>query len=68
MIKNILGGKTEVRVIEDMKKHIRILRSASECFKKALETQDRDQIYCIPEMEREGDTVRREIISGMQYI
>ena len=65
MLKNILGGKTEVRVIEDMKKHIRILRSASECFKKALETQDRDQIYCIPEMEREGDTVRREIISAI---
>jgi len=65
VLKNIFGGKTELRVLEDIKRHIRILHSASECFKKALETRSKDQIYCIPELEREGDTVRREIISAI---
>jgi predicted phosphate transport protein (TIGR00153 family) len=65
VLKNILGGKTELRVIENIKKHIRILHSASECFKKALETQDKNQIFCIPDLEREGDSVRREIISAI---
>jgi len=65
VLKNIFGGKTELKVIENIKKHIRILHSASECFKKALETRDRNQIYCVPELEREGDSVRREIISAI---
>ena len=65
MLKNIFGGKTELRVIEDIKRQIRILYNATGCFKKALETREKNQIYCIPELEREGDTVRREIISSI---
>jgi len=65
VLKNIFGGKTEIKVIEDIKRHIGILHSASECFKKALETHDKNYIHCIPELEREGDTVRREIISAI---
>jgi predicted phosphate transport protein (TIGR00153 family) len=63
VLKNIFGGKTELRVIENIRKHISILHSASECFKKALETRDKNQMYCVPDLEREGDSIRREIIS-----
>jgi predicted phosphate transport protein (TIGR00153 family) len=65
VLKNIFGGKTELRVIENIKKHISILHSASECFKKALEMRDKNQMYCVPDLEREGDSVRREIISAV---
>lgn len=65
MLKNIFGGKTELRVIENIRKHISILHSASECFKKALETRNKNQMYCVPDLEREGDSVRREIISAI---
>ena len=65
MLKNIFGGKTELRVIENIRRHISVLHSASECFKKALETRDKDQMYCVPDLEREGDSVRREIISAI---
>ncbi len=57
------GGKTEQRVIENIKKHIKILCSASDCFKKAIEERDKDLMFCVPDLEREGDTIRREIIS-----
>jgi hypothetical protein len=57
------GGKTEQRVIENIKKHIKILCSASDCFKKAIEERNKDLMFCVPDLEREGDTIRREIIS-----
>ena len=57
------GGKTEQRVIENIKKHIKTLCSASDCFKKAIEGQDKDLMFRVPDLEREGDAIRREIIS-----
>lgn len=65
MLKNIFGGKKELRVIENIRRHISILHSASECFKKALEARSKNQMYCVPDLEREGDSVRREIISAI---
>lgn len=65
MLKNIFGGKTELRIIENIRRHISILHSASECFKKALEARNKNQMYCVPDLEREGDSVRREIISAI---
>jgi len=65
VLKNIFGGKKELRVIENIRRHISILHSASECFKKAMETRDKNQMYCVPDLEREGDSVRREIISDI---
>lgn len=65
MLKNIFGGKKELRVIENIRRHISILHSAAECFKKAMETRDKNQMYCVPDLEREGDSVRREIISAI---
>jgi predicted phosphate transport protein (TIGR00153 family) len=57
------GGKTEQRVIENIRKHIRTLCSASDCFKKAIEKQDKDLMFSVSDLEREGDSIRREIIS-----
>ncbi|MGB9716510.1 MAG: TIGR00153 family protein [Thermodesulfovibrionales bacterium] len=59
------GGKIEQKVIENIKKHIKTLCSASECFKKALKEKDKDKMLCIPDLEREGDTIRRDIISNI---
>ncbi len=63
MLKKVFGGNTEQKVIDSIKKHIQILYSASECFKKGLQGWDKDQMYCVADLEREGDSVRREIIS-----
>lgn len=65
MLKKIFGGKKEEQVIENIRRHISILHSASECFKKAMEARNKNQMYCVPDLEREGDSVRREIISAI---
>jgi predicted phosphate transport protein (TIGR00153 family) len=57
------GGKTEQRVVDNIKKHIKTLCSASDCFKRAIEGHDKDLTLCVPDLEREGDAIRREIIS-----
>jgi predicted phosphate transport protein (TIGR00153 family) len=61
--KVIFGGKAEQRVISQIKTFIRILWSAADCFKMALEERDKDLIACVPDLEREGDSTRREIIA-----
>ncbi len=58
-------GKTEQKVIENIKKHLKTLCSASDCFKKAIEKHDKDLLFCVPDLEREGDFIRREIISNI---
>jgi len=63
VFKKVFGGNTEQRVLESIKKHMQILLSASECFKKALQVQAKDKMFCVPDLEREGDSVRREIIA-----
>ncbi len=65
MIEKVFGGKTEQKVIENIKRHLKTLYSASECFKKALEEWNKDQLYCVADLEREGDSIRREIISNI---
>lgn len=57
------GGKIEQKVVENIKKHIKTLCSASDCFKRAIEKRDKDLTLCVPDLEREGDAIRREIIS-----
>jgi predicted phosphate transport protein (TIGR00153 family) len=63
VLKKVFGGNTEQKVIDSIKKHMQILFAAAECFKKGLEKWDKDQMYCVADLEREGDSVRREIIS-----
>ena len=63
MLKKVFGGSTEQKVLENIKRHMQILFSASGCFKKGLEEWDKKQMYCVADLEREGDSIRREIIS-----
>jgi uncharacterized protein len=63
VLKRVFGGNTEQKVIDSIKKHMQILLSASECFKKGLEEWDKDKMICVSDLEREGDSMRREIIS-----
>lgn len=57
------GGKLEKKVIEKIKNHIQNLCTAAECFRNALLTKDKDQIYCVIDLERDADSIRREIVS-----
>ena len=63
MFKKVFGGNAEQKVIDSIKQHMQILYSASECFKKGLQGLDKNQMYRVADLEREGDVVRREIIS-----
>ena len=63
MLKKVFGGNAEQKVVDRIKKHMQILNSASECFKKGLQGSDKNQMYCVADLEREADVVRREIIS-----
>jgi predicted phosphate transport protein (TIGR00153 family) len=63
VFKKVFGGNAEQKVIDSIKKHMQILYSASECFKKGLQGLDKNQMYCVADLEREADVVRREIIS-----
>lgn len=61
--KIITGGKLEKKVIENIKTHIKILCSAADCFKDAIETEKVESTFCVADLEREADSIRREIIS-----
>jgi len=59
------GGKIEQEVIEKIKKHIEILCSACETFKTAIEKRDKKMMLGVFDLEREGDIIRRNIISNI---
>lgn len=61
--KVLFGAKREQKVVEKIRKHIMILHDAGECFKKAIEKKNSDEMYCVADLEREADSIRREIIS-----
>ena len=66
MLKRLFfGGKIEQEVIEKIKKHIEILCSACETFKTAIEKRDKKVILGVFDLEREGDIIRRNIISNI---
>jgi len=56
-------GKKERYVIEDIRRHIELLCKACDAFTVALEKQNRDLIWEVVELEREADSVRRQVIS-----
>lgn len=61
--KIISGGKLEKKVIENIKIHLKILCSATECFKNTITTGNKESTFCVADLEREADSIRREIIS-----
>lgn len=56
-------GKKEQRVTESMVEHIQLLCKACDSFKTALENDDGNLARLVIDLEREGDAIRREIIS-----
>lgn len=67
MLEKILGGgKLEKRVVEKIKEYLNTLCKALECLKEALIKENLDQTYCIEDLEREADILKREII-GIIY-
>jgi predicted phosphate transport protein (TIGR00153 family) len=58
-------GKQEQKVVEKMRSHITLLCSACDCFKNALESESKNLMRDVADLEREGDSIRREIISDI---
>ncbi len=66
LLKKILSkGKKEREVIENIRRHMKLLGTACGAFKIALETNNRDLMLNVVDLEREGDSIRREIISNI---
>jgi predicted phosphate transport protein (TIGR00153 family) len=65
-LKKILDyGKQEERVLENIKKHLELLCFASDSFHSAMEKNDKNLVSDVVDLEREGDSIRREIISDI---
>lgn len=65
MLINWLFGRAsrEQGVIERIREHLTLLCSACDTFKRALLAGDRNLMRDIADMERDGDSIRREIIA-----
>ncbi len=57
------SGRSEQEVIKNIKKHIEILIKASYIFRDAVEKNDKSLMSDVAELEREADTIRRDLIS-----
>ena len=58
-------GKQEQKVVEKMRSHIKLLCRACESFRNAIESGSRNTMRNVADLEREGDSIRREIISDI---
>ena len=58
-------GKQEERVIEDIKRHLELLCNACDSFHRAMEGNDKNLVREVVDSEREGDSIRREIIANI---
>ena len=66
LLEKILSrGRKEREVTENITRHIKLLCTACETFRTALEKEDRNLMQDVVALEREGDSVRREIISNV---
>lgn len=63
MLEKFFGGKLEKKALESIKNYLQIFISAQECLKNLFLTENLEKSYCIENLEREADSVRREIIS-----
>lgn len=63
--KVFFGGKAEQKVLENIKRHIKTLYSACEIFKDALLKHNKELMLNVSDLEREGDSIRREIVSNI---
>jgi hypothetical protein len=57
------GGKVEQKAIESIRKHIKTLGAACQTFKEAFKKRNADLMSTVADLERDGDSTRREIIA-----
>lgn len=57
------GGNPEQAVIDKISEHIRILSTAADALREGIEKNDRELIASVSDLEREGDSIRRAIVS-----
>ena len=58
-------GKQEERVIEDIKRHLKLLSNACDSFHRAMQENDKHLAREVVDSEREGDSIRREIVANI---
>ncbi|CAN2040040.1 DUF47 [Candidatus Magnetomoraceae bacterium gMMP-15] len=58
-------GKKEKKVVTNITSLIKLLCRACSTFKTALENNDPKLMHCVIDLEREGDVIRRKIISNI---
>jgi predicted phosphate transport protein (TIGR00153 family) len=58
-------GKKEERVIENIKRHLELLCNACDSFHRAMEENDNNLAREVVDSEREGDSIRRDIIANI---
>lgn len=56
-------SKKEQEAIKNIKKHIKVLITASYIFRDAVEKGDKTLMLDVAELEREADSIRRELIT-----
>ncbi|HID42532.1 MAG TPA: TIGR00153 family protein [Archaeoglobaceae archaeon] len=61
LFKRIVGGKKEAEVLEKIREHLSTVKVACEIFFVALEKNDSHLLKEVCELEKMGDTIRREI-------
>lgn len=61
LFKRIVGGKKESQVLEKIREHLSTVKVACEVFFVALEKNDTHLLKEVCELEKMGDTLRREI-------
>lgn len=61
LFKRIVGGKKESQVLEKIREHLSTVKIACEVFFVALEKNDTHLLKEVCELEKMGDTLRREI-------
>jgi len=63
-LKKLIGHEDrEKEVVRDMDNHIRLLQDGCRAFHEALERNDHERMRRVKELEREADTIRRDIVS-----
>lgn len=63
--KILFHDKKEQRVIENIREHIKLLCTACNTFRLGIGKNNRTLINDVAELERKGDSIRREIISNI---
>ena len=63
--KALSQGKQEQKVLEKIKRHLGLLCEACNFFRNAMEKNSPNLMRHVAELEREGDAIRREIISDV---